>query len=156
MQKKIDKWKNSGKTDKLIKVLTDENFKNRIGALKALGELGDNRTIDDIRKLLKDPVKAVVFEAAETLKMLGIDQETKLEIEKILANINELEAKKAEKRQETWREKTEEEKQEDLEKRAKMIGIHQIEKEALAVQRKNGKQKAITGTIANIFGTKRR
>jgi HEAT repeat protein len=153
MQKKITKWKNSGRIDKIKKILSDENYKNRIEAVKALGEMGDQSAIGDIRKLINDPIKGVVIAAFDALKKLGADSNVMKEFESHINDIKVIEKKQSERRNETWKEKTEEEIQEDLERRRKMIGIHQIDKKARAIRNKNAKNAAIAKTIGKLFGS---
>lgn len=153
MQKKITKWKNSGRIDKIKKIITDESYKNRIEAVKALGEMGDRSVIEDIRKLINDPVKAVVFVTFEALNKLGADSDTLKDFETHINNLETKEKKQTERRNENWKEKTEEEIQEDLERRSKMIGIHQIDRKARAIHNKNAKHAAIAKTIGKLFGS---
>ncbi len=151
MEKKINKWKASGKVSKIIKVLKDNNYKNRQFALVALGELKDTSTIDSIKPLIYDPVKLVVQAAVEALQQFDLSDEIKKEIYERLLEIKTEEEVRATKREEN-KQKAESANEDYLERKMKEMKLREVENEAKKVQRGNEKQKRLTDTLDKIIG----
>lgn len=152
MQKKIRKWKHAGRIDKLKKVLVNENYQYRIEAIKALGELSDKSAVSEIKILINDPIKGVILAAADSLKKLDAETSIQKAFELRILEIENQEKKQSDRRKENWKEKTEEEIQEDLERRAKMIGLNQVDKRARSIHHRNAKHAAVAKSIGKLFG----
>lgn len=71
--KKIESYKNKRKSDKIVSFLTDKNKDVRIEAIKALGEIGDDTSVNNLILLLSDPDPDIRRQAAISMGDTGRD-----------------------------------------------------------------------------------
>lgn len=69
--KKVEKWAQKKKVNKLIKALSDDNTEVRIAVIKALGTTKDENAMNILISLLKDPDVSIRINAVEALGSIG-------------------------------------------------------------------------------------
>lgn len=69
--KKVDKWVQKKKLNKLLKALSTNNLEIRIAIIKALGSYKDENVMFKLLPFLKDPEPAIRIHAVEALGSMG-------------------------------------------------------------------------------------
>ncbi len=136
---------------KLLKYLKEGGYQERAEAAFYLGELGDAAYYDELKNALQDPVPHVVKAVVEALQKLGMDEQTKEEIAAILKSHKDHEEKLNSRTADAWKEKTEEEKQEELERFAAHAHIREAKRENLKVVEGMNRNWVIAVTILGLI-----
>ncbi|MCR9249163.1 MAG: HEAT repeat domain-containing protein [bacterium] len=127
---KAEKSKNNPK--KLLKLLKEGGYEERSQAAFYLGEFGDKQYFNDLKQQLFDPVPGVVHEVMTALTKLGMDSETENQIKEVLQGFKDREEKLNAKVADAWKEKTEEEKQEELRRYASESHLREAERQLIS------------------------
>lgn len=87
VQIKLEKFRNQQDVRGLINILKDGDYESRSIAAAYLGEIKAIDAIPDLKLALNDPVKMVVLAAANSLKVLSLDPEIGVIVEKRIVQL---------------------------------------------------------------------
>ena len=71
--KKIASYVKKGKSAKIVPLLTDRKQAIRLEAIKALGQIGDDNSVNNLILLLTDPDPVIRTQTAESMGDVGKD-----------------------------------------------------------------------------------
>lgn len=146
---KADKHANNAK--KLIGLLKNGSFQDRARAAFHLGEMRDHSHLPLLKEALKDPVPNVVKEVVEALKKVGPDAEAEQLMKERQQQIYQEGTKIQERIAEQWKEKTEEEKQAELERYAAESHLRANRRKVLNMKNEKSSNNRIVQAILDLL-----
>ena len=143
--------KNANNPKKLISILKSGSFQDRGRAAYHLGELQDASNLSVLKEALKDPVPTVVKEVVEALRKIGVDSEAEELIKARQSEIYREGTATQERIAAQWKEKSEEEKQADLERYAAESHLRANKQQLLRMKNEKNSTNRFVQAIMDLF-----